>query len=140
MIRPFFPFIALAALLTTPFVSSQAAAWPQYRGPNGDGTTPEKVAPWPAAGPSPLWKVPAANGFSSFTIRDGRAFTQVLSENEGVKYETLLCLDANTGKQLWSKPVCSISGGGGEYQQCDCCGGRAALGRIDDRAQNVGWE
>src|SRR6266850_2565152 len=55
-----------------------AADWPEYRGPNGDGTCTETPnLNWAASGPKVLWKAPIKNGFSSFTIADGKAFTQM---------------------------------------------------------------
>ena len=92
---------ALAAALTV-----QAADWPQYRGPNLDGSTSEKIAAkWPAGGLKALWKVPAPSGFSSFTVAGGKAFTQVTRNVGGVDREVAIALDANTGKEAWAFPV-----------------------------------
>jgi hypothetical protein len=53
----------LSVLATS--VALFAADWPQYRGPNHDGKTTEKMSSaWPANGFKPLWKVPTPNGFS----------------------------------------------------------------------------
>lgn len=85
---------------------AQAADWPQYRGPNLDGSTSEKIATkWPAGGPKALWKVPAPNGFSSFTVAGGKAFTQVTRNVDGVAREVAIALDANSGKEAWAFPV-----------------------------------
>jgi outer membrane protein assembly factor BamB len=78
-----------------------AADWPNYRGPAHDGKSPEKTSGWPDA-PKALWKIPAPNGFSSFSVKDGRAFTIVGREADGVPREVLIALDAATGKELWS--------------------------------------
>jgi len=92
---------SLAAALTV-----HAADWPQYRGPNLDGSTTEKIATkWPAGGPKALWKVPAPSGFSSFTVAGGKAFTQVTRNVGGVDREVAIALDANTGKEAWAFPV-----------------------------------
>jgi outer membrane protein assembly factor BamB len=92
---------SLAAALTV-----HAADWPQYRGPYLDGSTTEKIATkWPAGGPKALWKVPAPNGFSSFTVAGGKAFTQVTRNVGGVDREVAIALDANTGKEAWAFPV-----------------------------------
>ena len=54
------------------------ADWPQYRGPNHDGTSPEKISlKWPESGPRQVWKTPLKNGFSSFTVGGGKAYTLV---------------------------------------------------------------
>ena len=108
----------IPATLATLIISTatiHALDWPQYRGATGDGRTAEKVVkPWPATGPKVLWKVPSPGGFSSFSVAGGRAFTLVLREIEGANQETLLALDANTGKEAWAVPmgVVKFDGGG----------------------------
>ncbi|MEQ1854684.1 MAG: PQQ-binding-like beta-propeller repeat protein [Chthoniobacteraceae bacterium] len=87
-------FIPLAALT----LSATAADWPQYRGPNGDGSTPESLpAKWPAA-PKVLWKVPAGTGFSSFIVSGAWCFA---IEGKGSD-EVLVAREAATGKEKWT--------------------------------------
>ena len=82
------------------------ADWPQYRGPNHDGTSPEKIPTiWPAGGLRQIWKTPLNNGFSSFTLGDGKVYTQVTRDFDGGNQETCLALDAATGKELWAVPM-----------------------------------
>jgi outer membrane protein assembly factor BamB len=76
--------------------------WPQYRGPTHDGKTSEKTSIWPNNGFRPMWKVPTPNGFSSFSVKDRRAYTIVAREEDGVPREVLIALDGDTGKELWS--------------------------------------
>lgn len=91
----------LLALATTFSASLSAADWPQYRGPNGDGSTPEKIAPkWDAA-PKVLWKVPAGTGFSSFAVGGGKCFTIEGKPSGKAVDEVLIARDAATGKTLW---------------------------------------
>jgi outer membrane protein assembly factor BamB len=106
--------LSLGTLLTV-----TAADWPQYRGPNDDGTTPEKVAKWSAAGPKVLWKVPTPAGFSSFAVAQGKAFTVVKRGVDGADREVCLALDATTGKELWATPVgiAKYQGGGDDGAQ-----------------------
>jgi outer membrane protein assembly factor BamB len=109
-----------ALLLTfTPILAiAQAAtgAWPAYRGPQGDGTTAEKITKtsWPSAGPKKLWTAETPTGFSSFAVSDGRAFTLVQRDVDGVPTEVCLALDAATGKELWAAPLklAKYDGGG----------------------------
>ncbi|MCX8157713.1 MAG: PQQ-binding-like beta-propeller repeat protein [Verrucomicrobiae bacterium] len=89
----------LATALTA--LTLPAADWPAYRGPQGNGITPETLNPWPASGPKVLWKVPTPRGFSSFSVAGGRVYTQLVSEEQGGAVEQLVALDANTGKVLW---------------------------------------
>jgi outer membrane protein assembly factor BamB len=91
-----------------------AADWTQYRGPSHDGISPEKIAKWPESGPKLIWKTPTKAGFSSFAVAGGLASTLVTREFEGVAREHIIVLDANTGKELWAKPlaVSKYDGGG----------------------------
>ena len=106
------------------------ADWPQYRGPNHDGTSPEKIpSTWPAGGPRQIWKTPLNNGFSSFTVGDGKAYTMVTREFDGGNQETCLALDAATGKELWAVPMgvgSSVYDGGGESGAPGNAGGDGA--------------
>ncbi len=95
-----------AADLAVPAAQVARADWPQWRGPNRDGTSLETglLDEWPAAGPPVLWKKPIGRGFSSFAISDGRLFTM---EQEGADpatgeiFECILCLDVRTGDEIW---------------------------------------
>ena len=77
--------------------------WPQYRGPDLDGTTTDKITnlKWPGSGPKQLWKSETNTGFSSFCVADGKTYTLVRRELDGIDREICLALDANTGKELW---------------------------------------
>ena len=92
-----------------------AADWPQYRGPKSDGSTTENIqAAWPGTGPRQVWKMPLNAGFSSFVVAEGRAFTLVSRQLDGVKSEVCVALDADTGKELWAASLgfAKYDGGG----------------------------
>jgi outer membrane protein assembly factor BamB len=79
-----------------------AEEWPQYRGLTQDGISAETLSlSWGATPPAVLWKVPVQNGFSSFAVSGGKAFTQVNRELAGASREIVVALDAETGKELW---------------------------------------
>ncbi len=66
--------VVLLALLCGPGV---AADWPQWRGPSGDGTSPETNLPVDLSADSPLlaWKVAVpGDGISSPIVKDGRVY------------------------------------------------------------------
>jgi outer membrane protein assembly factor BamB len=87
-------------------VCLNAGDWSQYRGPHGDGICTETPnLNWPASGPKVVWKVPVKNGFSSFTISGGKAFTQMNRDIDGAPREVCVALDIATGKELWATPV-----------------------------------
>ncbi len=89
------------SLLGLVFLVSPARGddWPNWRGPHHDGISRETglLTSWPKEGPKILWKVELPGGYSSVVVAQGRLFTQSKIKNE----ETVLCLDAMSGKQLW---------------------------------------
>ena len=97
---------ALAALSTlglSPLRTLYAAEpdWPQWRGPNRDGISPEMglLRKWPAEGPRKLWSATGlGSGFGSLAIRGNRIFVQGAKGSQSY----LHCLPREGGKILWS--------------------------------------
>lgn len=91
--------VLLALALTSACVC--AADWPGWGGPAGDGHSPESglLKSWPAGGPRVLWHQPLGQGYSSFAVVDGKAWT--LSQD--LWGQSLVCLDGATGKTVWSR-------------------------------------
>jgi outer membrane protein assembly factor BamB len=75
------------------------ADWPRWRGPNFDGISPETgwLTQWPAEGPRQLWKANVGIGYSSFSVANGRLYTMGNTEET----DSIYCLDAATGRELW---------------------------------------
>jgi outer membrane protein assembly factor BamB len=90
---------APAALVYLAMLASTAAGdWPQWRGPDRSGISPEKISTsWPADGPKVLWQAAVGTGFSSISISQGRAYTLGNTANR----DTIWCLNSITGKELW---------------------------------------
>src|SRR5204863_3478785 len=64
------------------------------------------------------------NGFSSFTVAEGKAFTVVNRDLEGAPREVCVALDAQTGKEIWSAPVgVAVYDGGGDSGAANNKGG-----------------
>lgn len=89
---------------------SFAADWLQFRGPNANGVTNDSVVPasW-SADENLLWKtdIPGA-GWSSPIVINGKLFVTTAitdgPQNAASDYRwEVLCLDAKTGKVLWTK-------------------------------------
>jgi outer membrane protein assembly factor BamB len=82
--------------------SSYAQDWPQWRGPNRDGSVPALSSEWPKT-LKEEWKVTVGVGHASPVTADGKIYIFARQGEE----ETLLCLDATTGKEIWrsSQPV-----------------------------------
>ena len=74
--------------------------WPQFRGPNQDGISPEKglLRSWPEGGPKVLWTVPLGVGYGGPAVRDGKVY--ILDRVDNAK-DVLLCLDLANGRELW---------------------------------------
>jgi outer membrane protein assembly factor BamB len=96
---PKFVSALLAVLLSS--VTVFASGWTQFRGPNFDGSTSGRIEPWGAEGPRVIWKRPIRSGFSSFVAQDQTLVTSVLREQDGVRVEACLALDASTGRERW---------------------------------------
>lgn len=80
-----------------------AADWPQWRGPNRDGISPETglLEKWPAAGPPLVWKATGlGEGYAAFSIVGDRLFTQGQHGNQQFVY----AYDVKTGQQVWKTP------------------------------------
>jgi outer membrane protein assembly factor BamB len=93
-------------------VSANAADWPRWRGPNGDGISTE--TDWdPAAlakGPKILWKTNVGFGMSNVSIQGKYLYTL----GSDLKNDTVFCLDAETGKEIWKYSYKYASAGLGQ--------------------------
>jgi outer membrane protein assembly factor BamB len=76
-----------------------AGDWPQWRGPLRDGISrePDLLTDWPANGLPELWRQPIGPGFSTVAVARGRLYTMEGTESN----ETVLCRDAETGREVW---------------------------------------
>ena len=77
-----------------------AADWPQFRGPDGCGTTQETAlnTAWKTRAPKLLWKTPMADdGFAGPSVSAGRVY---IIDHQG-KTDTVRALDLATGKERW---------------------------------------
>ena len=73
---------------------THAADWPIWRGPNHDGISAEKLA---GTVVKKLWNAQIGIGFASFTVAEGRVYTTGHADGK----DTVFCLDAASGKQVW---------------------------------------
>jgi len=76
-----------------------AADWPQFLGPNRDGTTSDEtfVSAWLKDGIKEQWRISIGAGFSGLAIQNNRIFTM----DRNGKDEWIVALQASDGKQLW---------------------------------------
>lgn len=93
-------FLALAVVFVAT-IPVPAADWPQWRGPNRDGTSPEKglLQRWPPDGPKLLWKATdVGSGYSTPSVVGDRLY---LLANEGLENEFVAAISASDGKRVW---------------------------------------
>ncbi|MFP6855286.1 MAG: PQQ-binding-like beta-propeller repeat protein [Opitutales bacterium] len=79
--------------------------WPTWRGPRGDGTwrAPKLAETWPEDGLRRIWKTPVSPGYSGVSVANGKVYLMDRPDKQahGEK-ERVLCLHADTGKELWN--------------------------------------
>ena len=115
-------FCALSLLSVSPAL---AGDWPQWRGPNRDGISTEKISTrWTEPGPKVLWRTAVGTGFSSISVSQGRAYT-IGNSND---HETIWCFDAVTGSELWKhtypSPLGAVYNEGGPVSTPTVAGNR----------------
>ena len=93
-------FIGLYVLIVS-LGNVSAQDWPQYLGPNRNGTSPQKniLRSWPAKGPEVLWTVNLGIGFGGPAVKDGKVYLLDRDDKVGDK---LRCFEFSSGKELWS--------------------------------------
>jgi outer membrane protein assembly factor BamB len=83
--------------------------WQQWRGPLRNGISTEQVG-WRGGTPKRLWAVRIGEGYSAPSIKDGKVYS--MGNVNGTDYVS--CMDAVTGKVLWSvKYACEAGDYGG---------------------------
>ena len=93
--------LVLTVLLLLPAATAMAANWPQFRGPDRDGKSPETglLRTWPDGGPEVLWETELGQGYSSPAIYDGKVY---FNDYDEATFEFLVrCLTLDEGKELW---------------------------------------
>jgi outer membrane protein assembly factor BamB len=97
------PLVLLCSffLLSDP---TQAGDWPRFRGPNGTGISQDKDVPVKWSADNQFWKVEIPGvGNSSPIVSKDRIFVHTSSRDGSER--NLLCLDAISGKKLWTKTI-----------------------------------
>ena len=93
------PLVALFLLAQNP---PPTGDWPDWRGPNHNGTSSEKGLPekWSLKGDNLAWKAPYG-GRSTPVILGDHLYLENTAGARETEQERLLCFNANTGKLLW---------------------------------------
>src|SRR3954465_14676518 len=98
-------FLALTMTILAPAPKAQSTAtdWPQWRGQNRDGHSPEKglLKEWPKEGPQKLWTVEGCGGgYSSVAVAGGFIYGSGKLNDK----ECLWCRTEADGKEVWNTP------------------------------------
>lgn len=75
-----------------------ASDWPHWLGPDGSNRTTDTAFQADLAKYKPAWEAKIGKGYSSVIVAGGKAIVMGHDEKTG---ETVFCLDAATGKELW---------------------------------------
>jgi outer membrane protein assembly factor BamB len=97
------PMILATMMVSLLFSTARADDWPQWRGPNRDGQWNETglIESFASKEPAPLWRAPIGPGYNGPVVAAGRVFVMDrMTEPE--ESERIHCLDAETGKPVWS--------------------------------------
>lgn len=92
-------FLALWMLAGEVSVEGQSGGWPQFLGPQRNGTYagPPLARSWPTEGPPVIWKREVGAGFAGPVVSGDRLILFHRVGNRAV----VECLEARTGKELW---------------------------------------
>ncbi|MGD2094363.1 MAG: PQQ-like beta-propeller repeat protein [Phycisphaerales bacterium] len=88
--------------------TTQAADWPQWRGPNRDGICTETglLKSWPKEGPKLLWELTGLGvGYSSMSIVDGKLYTMGDVPLDSGEAQCVIACDLSTRKRLWATRI-----------------------------------
>jgi outer membrane protein assembly factor BamB len=91
---------ALTFLLFVAANRINAQDWPQFLGPDGNSTSPQKnlLRSWPENGPEVLWTANVGIGYGGPVIKDGKAY---ILDRDNKYGDYMRCFDMGTGKELW---------------------------------------
>lgn len=97
--------LTLAVAIWFPTSGASGADWPQWRGPQRNGISPETglLQAWPEKGPRLLWEVKdAGSGYSAPAVFGSRIY---LMGNRGLENEFAAAREAGSGELIWETKV-----------------------------------
>ncbi len=101
------PAVAAAMVLSTGLLLAGGSDWPQFRGENRDGVSPESglLDAWPESGPEEVWRVPLGEGYSGVSVVGDRLYTMYAGKEGEKALEFIAAFDAKSGKEIWRTAV-----------------------------------
>ncbi len=103
MIRP----TAFVSVVLCSLAGAQSDSWPRFRGAANTDHSPDTglLKTWPEDGPKRLWLYEKAGmGYSGFSVLGDHLYTMGTRQGSTV----MLCLNAKSGKRVWSTKVGKI--------------------------------
>jgi outer membrane protein assembly factor BamB len=93
---------ALPSVISAQARKVAAGDWPEARGPNRDGTSPETglIGRWALDGENFLWRAPYG-GRSAPVVMGNRVYLQNPAGRGAAMQERVMALDADTGRVVW---------------------------------------
>jgi len=93
---------AIACLAVARGQTAASEGWPEWRGPNRDGVSPEQGLPdrWSPSGENLAWRAPYG-GRSAPVVLNGRVYLQTSVGAGPTLQERVMSFDAASGKLLW---------------------------------------
>ena len=89
-------------------IVTSASDWPQWRGPERNGISPESglLRQWPKEGPKLLWRLnDIGDGYSTPAVVGKRLY---LMSNRGLENEFVQALSTENGKPIWTTRVGAV--------------------------------
>ena len=95
--------IGALVLMVQSAARSKGNDWPQFRGVNRDGISPETglADRWPDGGPREVWRVPLGEGYSGISIVGDRLYTMFATDHEGQSVEFAAAFNVAEGREIW---------------------------------------
>lgn len=81
---------------------SAVGEWPQFRGPNLNGISPETTPlarSWNAGDPRELWSVDLGEGYAGPAVSNGRVY--LMDYDQEKRQDALRCLSFQDGREIW---------------------------------------
>jgi outer membrane protein assembly factor BamB len=99
--------ISAVFLVVHATAKSKGHDWPQFRGVNRDGVSPETglADSWPEGGPPELWRVPLGEGYSGLSVVGDRIYTMFAADHDGKSVEFAAAFQVADGKEIWRTPL-----------------------------------
>jgi len=104
--------LTIVAALGICSLTTSAADWPQWRGPERSGISEETglLKQWPAEGPKLLWQVDdIGDGYSTPSVVGSRIY---IMGNRGMNNEFVQALSVEDGKPVWATRLGNVGNSG----------------------------